>query len=306
MTVDEAVARSGLARARLVDFATAFGLAPIGGSPPGEVGLTADEVDAIAGFDAIGEMFSEPEMLAFVRVIGSSLARMGEAAVSLFLADVEGPHVLAGESELELARKVVDANSRLDGFAAGLDPFVRRHVLQAIERTRLTTIDDTERFRYRYAIGFVDLVGFTAMSAQMEPRELARFLRDFEAQAHEVGSETGARIVKLIGDEVMFASTNAANACHTGRSLMRAFSGDDDRIAPRGGLAFGDVVLRGGDYFGPVVNVASRLVDEAVPGELLVTEAFAEAASPCTFEPAGRRMIKGFEEPISVRSYVVD
>ena len=226
--------------------------------------------------------------------------------MSLFLADVEGPHIEAGSSELELAEKVLEANGRLDGFAAHLDPLLRRHVLQAIERTRVTTIDDTERFKYRYAVGFVDLVGFTALSSDMPARELARFLREFEAQAHDVASETGARIVKLIGDEVMFASTDAAGACETGRALMRAFSDDHVRIAPRGGLAYGDVVLRGGDYYGPVVNVAPRLVDEAVPGELLVTEEFAEAAHPCVFEPAGRRQVKGFAEPIAVRSFVMD
>jgi class 3 adenylate cyclase len=67
-------------------------------------------------------------------------------------------------------------------------------------------------------------------------------------------------------------------------------------------LAYGNVVLRGGDYYGSVVNLASRLVDEAVPLELLVTDELAEAAAACTFEPAGRRMIKGFDEPIAVRS----
>jgi adenylate cyclase len=65
-------------------------------------------------------------------------------------------------------------------------------------------------------------------------------------------------------------------------------------------------VLRGGDYYGAIVNLASRLVDEAVPLELLVTEELAQAATACQFEPAGRRMVKGFDEPVTVRSLHMD
>ena len=75
-------------------------------------------------------------------------------------------------------------------------------------------------------------------------------------------------------------------------------------VLPRGGIAFGEVLVRGGDYYGAVVNLASRLADQAVPSELLVTEQLAEAATGCTFEPAGRRVMKGFAEPVTVRSLV--
>ena len=64
------------------------------------------------------------------------------------------------------------------------------------------------------------------------------------------------------------------------------------------------MLVRGGDYYGSVVNLASRLTDQAVPCELLVTEELAEAATRCTFEPAGRRVMKGFAEPVTVRSLV--
>ena len=64
-------------------------------------------------------------------------------------------------------------------------------------------------------------------------------------------------------------------------------------------------MLRGGDYYGPVVNLAARLVDEAVPQEMLVTDELACAASGCRFEPAGRRMVRGFDEPVKVRSMLM-
>ena len=86
----------------------------------------------------------------------------------------------------------------------------------------------------------------------------------------------------------MFVATYPVAACEAAIALMRAFEGEYVGVAPRGGLAYGNVVLRSGDYYGTVVNLASRLVDEAVPLELLVTEQLAEAAEGArSSRPAG-------------------
>ncbi len=304
MTLVEAAGEVGVSPDELEHSATAFGFVPITGSPDGEVGVTQAEAETIARLDGLGEMFTRAEAVSFLRVVGASLSRMADAAVSLFLSDVEAQSIAAGESERELAEKVEAAVASLDGFGASLDPVFRRHVLQAIERTRRTTISETDRFQYRYAVGFVDLVGFTAISAEMQPRELAAFLRDFEGRSYDVVTSAGARVVKLIGDEVMFVAGDAADACHAASELMSGFGTEHELVLPRGGLAYGDVLVRGGDFYGPVVNLASRLVDEAVPQELLVTEEVALAAPACTFELAGRRKVKGFAEPVAVRSFV--
>ena len=301
---DEAIAASSLEVHELEDGVRAFGFSGLERSPDGEIGVTAEEASAIATFTAFGRMFTSEEAHAFFRVIGSSVARIADAAVSLFLADVESRSIAAGESELELARKVHDAVALLDGFTVALDPILRRHVMQAIERSRKTTISVTERLEYRYAIGFVDLVGFTQIAGAMAPHELAGFLRDFEARAHDAATAVGARVVKMIGDEVMFVSSDASSAVAAGDALMEGLGSAYEHIVPRGALAYGDMLVRGGDYFGSVVNLASRLVDEAVPHELLVTEQLASAAPDCEFEPAGRRMVKGFADPVVVLSLV--
>ncbi|MGH9260632.1 MAG: adenylate/guanylate cyclase domain-containing protein, partial [Acidimicrobiales bacterium] len=77
---------------------------------------------------------------------------------------------------------------------------------------------------------------------------------------------------------------------------------------PRGGLVFGEVLFRHGDYYGPVVNMAARLVDAAIPGEALVDGSVVEATKDETlvFEPAGRRMLKGFEAPVAVWSLIAE
>ncbi len=284
--------------------ALALGFRPIQGSPDGEVGYTLDELAVLLFLARLGTLFSAEESVSLIRTIGSSFGRIADASVSLFLADVESPHLLEGRSELELAQRVHDAVGLLDGFGAALDPVYRRLVMQSIERTRRTTVDYTERFQYRYAIGFVDLVGFTELSFDLEPSELGAFIRDFEGRAHDLATAVGAQVVKTIGDEVMFVADDAAAACRAGTALMEGFASPGGTVLPRGGLAFGNVLPRGGDYYGVVVNLAARLVDEAVPQELLVTEELAEAAEGCMFEPAGRRMVKGFAEPVTVRSLV--
>ena len=304
MSTADAVALAGISADEFDELAVALEFRPIHGAPEGDTGFTTEEVETIAHFRSLRELFSPEEAVSLVRTIGTSVARIAEASISLFLADIESPHVLAGASELDLAHKVYDAVGIVDGFAAALDPILRRQMTQAIERTRRTTVGHTERFEFRYAIGFVDLVGFTELSAGMDAMELANFIRDFEARSHEMAARAGGRVIKLIGDEVMFVAEDAAAACRAGSALMEGFTAADTTVVPRGGLAYGSVVPRGGDYYGMIVNLAARLVDQAVPGELLVTDALAEAAEGCEFAPAGRRMVKGFVDPIRVQSLV--
>ena len=61
---------------------------------------------------------------------------------------------------------------------------------------------------------------------------------------------------------------------------------------------------RGGDFYGPVVNLASRLAVLALPNEILVTpdlrERAEKALAPLTFDAAGRRLLKGFDEPLEL------
>jgi len=302
---EQAIEITGLDAERLAAVTTAFGFAPWAASASNELGLTQTEAESLASVAAMASMFSVEETLAFFRVVGSSLARVAEAGVSIFLTDIESPLLAANGSELDLAEKVYEATGLLDGLMPMLDPVLRRHVLHAIERTRLSAIDEMERLRYRYAVGFVDLVGFTPLAHAMSARELAKFLREFEARAHDAVTGAGARLVKLIGDEVMFVAPDADSACGVAQALMTSVAtAAGEEVQPRGGLAWGEVLVRGGDYHGSVVNRASRLVDAAVPRELLVTEAFAEASTCLEFEPAGRRMLKGFAEPVPVRAYL--
>ena len=80
----------------------------------------------------------------------------------------------------------------------------------------------------------------------------------FEETAYDVATARDGRVVKLIGDEVMFVTVDPAAACDIGLTLFERFA-DDAAVTPRGGLAYGDLLLRGGDYYGAVVNLAARV-----------------------------------------------
>jgi adenylate cyclase len=154
----------------------------------------------------------------------------------------------------------------------------------------------------RLAIGFVDLVGSTTMQGRLDPAELGKLVTRFETRAFEVIAARGGRLVKFIGDEIMVAALDPIVGCHIMLDLVDAFT--DDGTLPRGGQVFGEVLFRHGDYYGPVVNLAARLVDTAIPGEVLVDASVAEEAKDegLVFEPAGRRQVKGFDAPVTVWS----
>jgi adenylate cyclase len=141
------------------------------------------------------------------------------------------------------------------------------------------------------------------LSRRLDPAELSSLVTRFEMRAFEVTASLGGRVVKHIGDEVMFVSLDPVAACRIALTLTEAFTADG--IEPRGGLCAGDVLVLHGDYYGPVVNLASRLTDAAVPGEVLVDDAVVAAlvdVEDVAYEPAGRRQLKGFDDTVRVHA----
>jgi adenylate cyclase len=118
----------------------------------------------------------------------------------------------------------------------------------------------------------------------------------------EIATKYDGRVIKSIGDEVMFAATDPANGCAIALELLDAFR-DRGAVQARGGVHFGPALSWGGDLYGSTVNCASRIGELAIPHELLVTDALRSATNGCAdfeFEPAGRRMLRGFPEPIAL------
>jgi class 3 adenylate cyclase len=258
------------------------------------------DVAGFSEFDAAAKLFGERALLDFMRVVGSSLARIAEAGVSLFLVNIEGPIVEHGGNEVALARANLEVIRAFDTVPIFMNTLLRSHLEVAIRRMR-NAREGRSVDLVRMAVGFIDLVGFTSVSRKLTARELAGLVTEFEGRAHDVIVAAGGRLVKLIGDEVMFVATDAAAACDIALTLLERFIGDA-AITPRGGVAFGPLLMRGGDYYGPIVNLASRIAELAVPHEILVTQDLVASAGHerFAFEPAGRRLLKGFDEPVTL------
>lgn len=145
----------------------------------------------------------------------------------------------------------------------------RRH-MQAAARTRLLRGDPDSGTML--AIGFADLVGFTSLSQQISASDLAEVIDRFERIAYDIVTPLGGRVIKMIGDEVMFSVDDPRRAIEVGLELSSTYRDDDELSDVRVGISWGPVLEREGDCFGPVVNRASRVVNLAFPGSVVVSE----------------------------------
>ena len=299
LTAAEVADRTGMPIEAIRRISLAVGL-PVDGDEPA---FTAADVQMIELFGAGGDLFGEAALEHFLRVVGSSLARIADAAGSLFLAEVETPLAAADAGELALAQANLEAIEMLGPLRQVMDSLFLAHMEQAIRRSEAAREHSTSLVTGYLCVGFVDLVGFTQLSQQLPVSELRTLVDDFESAAYDVVGSRGGRVVKLIGDEVMFVTVDPLAACEIGLALLGRF-GDDTAVMPRGALALGEVLTRGGDYYGSVVNLASRVADLAVPREILVTaelrDRVAADGAGLTFSPAGRRMLKGFDDPVEL------
>src|SRR5690606_23115953 len=143
----------------------------------------------------------------------------------------------------------------------------RRHV-QAVARSRISR-EQSGSDPDRLVVGFADLVGFTALSQQIGTHELAAVVERFEVIAYDTITTLGGRVVKMIGDEVMFAVPHERAAAEIALRLSETYREDDELSDVRVGLAVGPVLQREADLFGPVVNMASRIVGIAFPGTVV-------------------------------------
>lgn len=123
---------------------------------------------------------------------------------------------------------------------------------------------------------------------------------EFDELTSDVVIGGGGRVVKLIGDEVMYVVADPQAACEIALELAARFS-EHPRLPPvRGGLAFGAVLSRDGDYFGPVVNLASRTIKLAAPGTVLAAGTLSDGVDTFRFTSIGAPELKGFDEPIEL------
>lgn len=130
--------------------------------------------------------------------------------------------------------------------------------------------DDSTNLPLARGIGFADLVSYTSLSRQMNERTLAALVQRFEQRCAEVIAVGRGRLIKTIGDEVMFMAESPEEGALMALSLARIIRDDPELPQSRVAFVWGRVLPRLGDLYGPTVNLASRLVALTPPGSVLV------------------------------------
>jgi adenylate cyclase len=304
VTVAELAARSGISVQRVMRALLAAGI------PAGrDTEVPGDLVSFMAVFEAGSAILGEEAILAFTRVLGAAANNIAEAAVALFFAELGPGTVRQGPDELARARLAEAATAAFTEVPGALALLV----MDAFDRARRRAAarswlgpgppadGEDEGPTEVVALGFVDLVGSTAWAQTTSLRDQNLALTRFESAAWTSAVLAGGRVVKTIGDEVFFAGPDAEAACRIGVEVCRA-AADDEVLPPaRGAVGIGPATPREGDYYGPLVNLLSRLVKAGAPGEIVVTEAVAEDLSPdgWSLRPLEPAELRGIEGPVS-------
>jgi adenylate cyclase len=299
LTAEEVRERLGITNEFMTSLARAFGY-PLEAGPC----LTEGDVETFRVATDTAEMMTSAggdvaPIIEHARVMRDAAVRVATSGNSFIAAHLLNRLKDQGASSRELAETAWETMRIYQRFPLALDALLRLEgdAFVSADRLRSASGRQVGVDVVRVVIGFFDVSGYTALSRGLEPADLARLVDDFETRVHDVVGRHGGRVVKLIGDAVMFTVTQPSAGVDIARGLLGAYA-SDAMLAPHGGLAHGDAIARVGDYFGPTVNLAARLAETSVPGEVLVTTGV--AAQVEGLEPAGRRMLKGFDEPVEL------
>jgi adenylate cyclase len=133
----------------------------------------------------------------------------------------------------------------------------------------------------------------------MNEKTLAQLVQRFENKCAEIISVGGGRLVKTVGDEVLYIAETPAAGAEISLALSRAFTEDEILPQARVAMVWGRILSRLGDIYGPTVNLAARLTALADPGTVLVdsmTAAALEQDERFVLVPRPAEDVRGFGE----------
>jgi adenylate cyclase len=262
-------------------------------------------------------------VIGVIRSLGQTMARLADWDVTTL-----APRAEPGESAEALAgRRLVRARQILDEFGTVRDSLLvyayRRHITAAIARilvvdepavdaaggstdSLIDVLGAEESVRAAdVSVGFADLVGFTALSNELGEDRIGDLVEIFESRCHDVVTAAGGRLIKSLGDSVLFVADTPEVAMDIADGIVKMIGRDERMPDVRIGMASGPVSTRLGDVFGPAVNMAARLTAVARRNRIIIDDRTAELLSEDDFEvrrlPA--RPLRGFGlvEPVTVR-----
>lgn len=241
------------------------------------------------------------------RAVGQTMARLADWQVATLAARVEqlekGNEATGSRigSALRLTEQVGVPFEQLLVYSW------RRHLAAAVGRVEALGAADEDLHTTEVTVGFADLVGFTALSNEMNEDRLADMVEIFESRCADVVAGRHGRVIKTLGDSVLFVSEDPAHGLEIALNIVDVIGNDPRLPDVRLGLATGSVIMRLGDVFGAPVNLAARLTGVARRNRVITDHATADLLPADRFEsrPLPPRPVRGFGviEPVSVRRH---
>jgi sigma-B regulation protein RsbU (phosphoserine phosphatase) len=231
--------------------------------------FTRADVIALRDVAAVLASRGEDAVVEDARVLSSLLAR----AADVIARSLTGEIANDGQARGANADAAAVVHVRLLEISALLDYLFRRQLLTELTRQVIATPETATRSATQpAAVIFADLVGFTTLTEQLEDDELAALVSRFQSVAFDLVATGGGRVVKTLGDGVMVVCEDVDIGFRVATALANSYA--DEELLPdaRVGMAYGPVLAAQGDFFGPTVNLASRLVAVAPPGVVVVSD----------------------------------
>lgn len=248
--------------------------------------------------------------IGMTRALGQTMARLSDWTVTALT-----PRPAEGASPTrQYADRIQTAQRLLGELGPVFDELLvyswRRHLAAALNRAAVepqATEDGSSEPEdtAHVTVGFADLVAFTALSNEIGETRIGDLIEIFESRCHDVVAAAGGRVIKSLGDSVLFVVADPVKALEIAEGIVTVIGRDERMPDVRIGLASGPVSMRLGDVFGPAVNMAARLTGVARRNRVIIDEETASLLPPADFElrrlPA--RPLRGFGnvEPIAVR-----
>jgi class 3 adenylate cyclase len=263
---------------------------------PDTPALSQVDVESLATWVALRMQMGPDAADGFLRVLGANIARVAEAISSVIR--MTQPKMWLGLTGDELATAQVyrEAAKFVPRIGAMIDAVHRHHLVST--RTFIEGVVAGPSASLLCGVGFADLSGFTALTQQLTPAELSTLLSEFGNTVSDVVHADGGRVVKFLGDAVMWVSSNPEPLAKAALDLVDHPRAREAGLQVRAGLGYGEILALNGDYFGNPVNLAARLVAAASPGQIL---AAAEVHDKLPDWPAAVQdplILKGFDDPV--------
>ena len=238
----------------------------------GDTAFRSDDVEMVQRLTDLVDRgaLADGDILRLARLMGASFSRLADAVLGAIpeLLEPDDGQSAADATDAPLATTDAD----FVGFVEDSMQYVwRRHLVAALARRMEIGEADNEQ-----AVGFVDLSGFSKVSKKATSDEITEIVETFETAAFDVVSAHGGRVVKLIGDEVMFVAETLDQAVSIAVDLVVQLGAVTVLPPVHCGVSFGPTVRVGGDVFGQTVNLASRLTSIARPGTVVIERAAAK------------------------------